>query len=145
MRLSEKPNTDYISKTSYWTVFLHPDQYYLGRSLVVVKRNVGDLAKLSDGEWLDFAKLVKKYESALRKAFDATMFNWSCLMNNAFRNNPPNPYVHWHVRPRYSKPAVFEEIEFEDKEFGNHYARGTNREVSEVVFKKIVKNIQNNL
>ena len=145
MRLSEKPNTDYLFETSYWTVFLNPDQYYLGRSLVVVKRNVGDLAKLSDGEWLDFAKLVKKYESALRKAFGATMFNWSCLMNNAFRNNPPDPHVHWHVRPRYSKPTVLEKMAFEDKEFGNHYARRTNREVPEEVFKKIVKIIQDNL
>jgi len=73
------------------------------------------------------------------------MFNWTCLMNGAYKNNPPDPHVHWHARPRYSKPVVFEGIEFEDKEFGHHYARHTDREVSTEIFKKIINEIQNNL
>lgn len=124
-----KKKVDYIMETPCWTVFLNPDQYYLGRSVVVAKRKVGDLADLTKDEWLDFANLVKNYEAALKKTFGATMFNWTCLMNDAYKNDPPVPQVHWHVRPRYIKPAVFEGIEFEDREFGHHYARHTDREV----------------
>ena len=123
-------------KQKYWEVYLNPDQYYLGRSVVVIKRDVGDMAELNNNEWLDFAKLVRKYESVLINAFNVTMFNWSCLMNNAYQNNPPDPHVHWHIRPRYAKSVIFEKIKFEDKEFGHHYARGTDRLVAKETFKK---------
>lgn len=133
---------NFIFETKHWEVYLNPDQYYLGRAVVVSKRDVDSMSGLNDDEWLDFAKLVKKFELALKKAFGATMFNWSCLMNNAYKNNPPDPHVHWHVRPRYKKPVKFEGLKFEDKEFGHHYARHTNRVLPDEVFNKIVKKIK---
>lgn len=84
------------------------------------------MADLTPEEWLDFAKLSKKIETSFKKAFGATMFNWACLMNNAYQEKNPKPHVHWHLWPRYSKPVVIQGIKFEDKEFGHHYVPMTN-------------------
>jgi len=138
----EKPN-NYIAETKCWEVYLNPDQYYPGRCVIAAKRDVGEMSLLTDDEWLDFARLAKKIEIGFKKAFDATMFNWTCLMNDAYNNNPPNPHVHWHLRPRYNKTVEFAGIKFEDKEFGHHYARGTDQAVSPEVEEKIIKEVRN--
>jgi len=60
-------------------------------------------------------------EKSLRLAFDATMFNWSCYMNHAYRESPPAPHIHWWAVPRYNHPVHFENKVFEDAQFGNPY------------------------
>ncbi len=137
---------NFIFETEYWSIKLDAtDQTYLGRSVVVLKRNCGDLAELTDSELLDFKKVIISFENAVRKVFDATMFNWTCLMNSAYQNNPPDPWVHWHVRPRYNREIEFDGIKFEDVEFGHHYIRGTNRNVSPDLAQKIVNGIKENI
>ena len=144
--MSENDPSDIIFETPFWFVKIDKkDQVYLGRSYVVLKRKCSDLADITEEELLDFHQIVKKYESAFRKAFNATMFNWTCLMNNAYQNTPPDPQVHWHVRPRYDKTVEFENEIFTDKEFGHHYARNTDRLISEELESKIIKKIQENL
>lgn len=133
----KRPN-NFISETKYWEVYLNPDQYYLGRSVIVAKRDVGEMSLLTDEEWLDFARLVKRIEEGFKKAFGATMFNWTCLMNDAYKSPRPHPEVHWHLRPRYAKPVKFAGIKFEDNEFGHHYARSTESPVSAEVEREII-------
>src|SRR3989344_516260 len=120
-QIVEKPN-NFIFETKYWEVYLSSDQYYLGRCVIVAKRDVGEMSLLTDEEWLDFANLVRNIESGFKKALGATMFNWTCLMNGAYQEKDPHPQVHWHLRPRYAKPVEFAGQKFEDKEFGHHYA-----------------------
>lgn len=135
-----------IFETEYWTITLNAsDQTYLGRSFIVLKRNCGDLAEVTDAELLDFKKIVGRFQDAARKAFNVTMFNWTCMMNSAYQNNPPDPWVHWHVRPRYDHEVEFAGMKFEDTEFGHHYLRKTNRSVDAEVSQKIVEAIQKNL
>lgn len=99
------------------------DQRYLGRCVVTLKRHCGDLAELKQEENSDFSKLVCDLESASKKAFNATMFNWTCLMNNAYQKKPYNPHVHWHFRPRYDNEVTFGGMIFKDELFGHHYSR----------------------
>lgn len=135
--------TDNIFETSFWLVKIYKnDQIYLGRSYVILKRACGDLADITTEELLDFHEIVKKYELAFRKAFGAVMFNWTCLMNSAYQNNPPDPQVHWHVRPRYDKPVEFGGELFTDKVFGHHYERNTERSISEELKSQIIKMVQ---
>jgi len=141
----ERTSEGLIHETSYWRVVLAFEQSYLGRCLVVLKRHCGDLAELRPEEWSDFAELVKKLESALRKAFGATMFNWTCLMNNAYQHDPPNPHVHWHFRPRYDHEVKFAGVVFRDPGFGHHYDRMRVQRVSEDVKRKIIEEIKQNL
>ena len=70
-----------LYETEFWKVILSDEQSYLGRSVIILKRNCGELSNLTSEEWLDFHKnIVKKLELTFKKIFNATMFNWGCLM-----------------------------------------------------------------
>lgn len=136
-----------IYKTKYWTINLSPDQSYLGRCYVSLNRHNGDLDSVTSEEWKEFPKIIKGLENSLRKAFKATMFNWTCLMNNAYREKAPNPHVHWHFRPRYNHSVTLYGLTFEDPEFGYHYAREKERsfELDSEKLIKIASRIKDNL
>ena len=135
-----------VFETLYWKVVLMDQQLYLGRSVVVLKRPCGDLSNLNQDEALDFFEIVKKLENLFKKTFNATMFNWSCLMNDAYKSNPAEPQVHWHLRPRYKNLVEIGGNVFKDPNFGHHYLRGTDEKVvSKEILKAINKRLQQNL
>lgn len=137
-----------VFETQYWRVGLAEEQTYLGYCVLALKRQgCGDLAELKQEEEADFFKVVKTFEMALRGAFGATMFNWSCLMNHAYQLPNPKPHVHWHVKPRYNHSVEFEGEIFEDVRFGHHYTllENLNRIVSDEMQDKIIAKIQENL
>jgi len=92
--------------------------------VIHLERHAGDLTDLTLAEITESFRLVKNFEDALRQAFDATMFNWSCYMNNAYQETPPNPHVHWWAIPRYDNIVEFDGRIFEDPNFGNPYDHG---------------------
>ncbi len=114
-----------ILETNYWRVELAEKQIYLGRSYVSCKSGRKSLSELTPEEWLDFQEVVKKLEHVFTETFGATMFNWTCLMNDAYKSDPPNPHVHWHFRPRYQKPVEFMGNTFIDPNFAHHYDGST--------------------
>lgn len=138
-------NMNTIFETKYWLVKLGSDQTYLGRATIVFKGDKGELSDLSEEEMLDFLSVVKKYEFSLKKMFGATMFNWTCLMNNSFKEKPYSPLVHWHARPRYDHEVLLSDVLFIDPNFAHHYNREANKEVSEELQKIIVTKIQEGL
>jgi diadenosine tetraphosphate (Ap4A) HIT family hydrolase len=93
----------------------------VGRCVVNLKRHCGDISDLQPDEVLDWLNNVGLIEKALRKAFNATLFNWSCLMNLSYREYPPNPHIHWWVVPRYNHSINIDNYVFEDTKFGNPY------------------------
>jgi diadenosine tetraphosphate (Ap4A) HIT family hydrolase len=135
-------------ETKHWFVVLADEQTYLGYCVVILKRrDCGDLALVTEEELLDFRVMVETLQNAFRKAFGATMFNWSCLMNNAYQEAEPKPHVHWHVKPRYDRPVVFAGEVFEDPNFGHHYIRleDLGRFLDEDIREKIVARITESL
>src|SRR5512138_3197062 len=116
-------NTDYVflSQTKFWRICLAPNQSLLGTCVIYLKRHVGDLANLTQEEIIAFVDIVKQVEDSTKSAFGATMFNWSCYMNHAYRQSPPNPHIHWWAIPRYDHPVEFAGLTFEDPHFGNPY------------------------
>ncbi len=133
-----------LFETNFWKVILIDDQAYLGRCCVYFKRDCRKLSDLTHDEWTDFhSNVVIKLENALKKTFKATMFNWTCLMNNAYKDKNPNPQVHWHFRPRYNHKVKFANQEFQDLEFAHHYSRERKFIVSDNVLKKISEKIKN--
>lgn len=132
-----------IYETEFWTVSLTTDQAYLGRSVIWLRRECASLSEVSSEEWLDFHQnIVKKLESAYKKVFSATMFNWTCLMNHAYKKNPPKPLVHWHFRPRYNKDVTFAGELFQDLEFAHHYDRKREKIVSPEIIQKISESLK---
>jgi diadenosine tetraphosphate (Ap4A) HIT family hydrolase len=111
-----------LFQTEYYSIFLNEeDQYYLGRSVAVLKRKAPSLSEVNPEEWVDLGLVVRIFEKALTKTFGAVNFNWSCSLNTAYKNSPPNPQVYWHVRPRYSSQVKVSNRVFKDNLFGSHY------------------------
>lgn len=141
----ENPDSP-IFESKFWVINLAAhDQYYPGRAYVTAKRHVGNLPDLTNEEWADLHAVMKRFEEAVKKGLGASMCNWTCLMNNAYQTKPYNPHVHWHVRPRFDKPAVIMGEKFTDELFGHHYKRGTHRVVPKVVEREIVSRIKSAL
>ena len=143
---SLKENKFLVYETKHWKVFLHTkDQRCLGRCVVTLRRHAGDIAELNKEELLDFAQLARDLESASKKAFRATMFNWTCLMNNAYQKKPYNPHVHWHFRSRYDHEVKFGGLTFKDELFGHHYSGDEKYIVSDDILDKITKALSEKL
>ena len=137
---------DLIYETKYWDVIFSIMPAHLGRCIVVLKRHCGGLKDLSEEEWLDFQEIIKKMENSLKKSFGTTVFNWFCNMNDAFKNKPYNPHIHWHILTRYDHDVEIDGFVFTDPDFG-HFPSDIDRkmEVSEEVKQKIISKIKENL
>lgn len=96
-----------------WRVALDPNQEYLGKCFVTLKKHKDSLSDLMPDDWVEFSGIVNRLESAITTAFKPTHFNWSCLMNNAIRDKQPT-HVHWHCQPRYKNPKIFANLTFTD-------------------------------
>lgn len=131
-----------IFETKFWIVFLNKDQATLGRCIIELKRNCPNLSSLNKEEKIDFFNIVERLEFSIKKSFGAEMFNWTCLMNDFYKSNPPNPQLHWHCRPRYRNPVIFEGTKFEDPEFAHHYNNNRQFRIEDkTLLKKIAKKI----
>src|SRR6056297_3451396 len=106
-----------IKETEHWEVILSKNQYYLGYSIINLKRACESLSELKQEEVLDFFDIVVWFENRLKDVFGATMFNWSCLMNNSYKSDETPAQVHWHVRPRYKNNVEFAGESFVDEVF----------------------------
>lgn len=129
-----------LFETKYWEVFLQENQAYLGYSIPILKRDCGNLSDISKDEWLDFHQnIVQKLELIFKEKFGAIMFNWTCLLNNAYKTIPAKPQVHWHFRPRYNSKVIINQEVFEDPNFAHHYDKNVKKVVSKDTLKEIIK------
>ncbi len=104
-----------IREYRYWTVSLHPNQYYLGRCMIILNRHAEDFFDIEKNELGEVFEIAKQLRNAVKELFDANMFNYASL-GNIIR------HVHLHFIPRYRKEVSFEGIVFEDKRWGDNYA-----------------------
>lgn len=113
-----------LFETDNWYITLWENQYYLGRASIEYKNlSKQHLSELNDNEILELFSLIKGYETALKKSFNTTNFNWTCLMNNSYKEknkDKPEP-LHLHVWPRYKEVVEFNREIFRDEVFAHHY------------------------
>ena len=114
----------YFYSTQYWKIALVEDQMYFGRLVIKTIQPRISLPDITEEEQKDFFNLIKKLETFFKEEFQATMFNYSCLMNNAYRDGEI-PHVHYHFRPRYKSPVTVQGQIFVDPNFGEHYISPT--------------------
>lgn len=132
-------------ETKHWKVILGENQSYLAYSIIILKRDCGEVSLILDEEWEEFKQLTRILEKGIKNTFGARMFNWTCLMNDAYKNNNPKPQIHWHLRPRYNKNVEFAKLRFEDPEFSHHYNKFRKNFVSVDILKLIGEEINKNL
>ena len=88
-----------IYKGKNWEiVFVKWSQEFVGDCIISCDKE--SLSDLTDEDWVELGILEKELERVCKKLFNATMFNFACLMNNAYRDNE-KPHVHFHFIPRY--------------------------------------------
>ncbi len=135
-------NYPFVYETAHWRVVLAPNQSLLGRCVVQLKRHVGGLAEGTPDELLEWLEVVQKLERALKIAFGATMFNWSCYMNHAYHEKLYNPHLHWWVVPRFDAPVTLAGRMFSDPHFGSPYDHHRWEDVSSELRAEIVTRLQ---
>lgn len=108
-----------LYKSKYWeVVFVSWCQEFVGDC--IISCNKESLSELTNDEWLELGKLEKELERVTKKLFGATMFNFACLMNNAYRDNE-KPHVHFHFVPRYKNELkIFNKV-YKDRYFGYNF------------------------
>ena len=126
-----------IMTSKFWIVTLSHNQVYLGRGYITSKRHCNNLSELTSDEWSELHGLIQKIESTLKKTFEATMFNWTCLMNDNYKKGKPPAQVHWHVRPRYKNQVKLAGEVFHDEVFAHHYDKCKKKKVSQEILKQI--------
>jgi diadenosine tetraphosphate (Ap4A) HIT family hydrolase len=134
-----------LLETDAWHVQLGNNQAYFGRAYVTLKEHKGSLSALSPQEWQEFQDIVGKLEPAYKELYGADPLNWSCLMNNAFRENPAYPHVHWHVMPRYRTPVVRDGVTYVDSQYGELFDGDAERLVSDEIVASIATELRSYL
>lgn len=130
-----------ILVTDYWSVGIGNDQPYLGRAYCTLKSHKSRLGDLSNDEWQDLQKTFRKLENLYRDTLGAEVLNIECNMNHAFRTEPFNPHIHWHIYPRYKNPVEIAGVVFEDTLFGSHIDENLLNIVDDKVVNEILKRL----
>lgn len=143
--LNAEDDGSQILLTDSWRAVIGNNHAYLGRAYVTLRTHKGSLSELNDQEWADFRQVVQTLEKAYKQAFGATPLNWGCYMNLAFRTEPNNPHVHWHIYPRYKVAPVINGITFDDPQYGNFYDNSLEKIVDAKTVQIIAAKLRDNL
>lgn len=102
-----------LRQTDLWTWSLFPNQCYLGRVQLTLRRQCqGWLADLNDAEWVDLRASLDALSALLNDHFQPDRFNVKQLGNQW-------PQVHVHLVPRYHGPRTWNGITFKDERWGD--------------------------
>lgn len=123
-----------IRDYEYWTLYLHSNQCYLGRSYVWLRRpgemqRLSDLAQKERYELWNF--ILAGYEAALDRLLwrpDHMNYAW---LGNEFSVHQGHGCMH--LIPRYKCPVLFAGLEFCDNQWGENYAPYPKTKLSQIV------------
>jgi len=110
-----------------------------------LERHCGDVAETKPTELLDWLDIVMTLETALRRALDATMFNWSCYMNRVYRETSPDPHIHWWLVPRDNHSVKIGAMTFGDPRFGSPYDHTIRLDVPKEMRQQIAEQLRHGI
>ncbi len=90
-----------------WVVLLRPRQATLGALVLAHKGAAPRLCEVPVEAFTGLQRVILDLETSLRAAFDYRKINYLMLMM-------VDPFVHWHVLPRYEGPRTFAGLTFTD-------------------------------
>lgn len=134
-----------ILLTDKWRVGIYSDQPYLGRAYATLRTHKAKISELSIDEWQELQEVISKLEVAYQNAFGAEVLNLECNMNHAFKKEPFNPHVHWHIYPRYKVAPEVAGLVFDDPTFGEHIDIDRVNIVSDEVLDQIAMKVREQL
>lgn len=105
-----------LYKGKYWDViYVDWCQEFPGQCIISSDKE--SLSDLESCDWIELGIIENELERIVKKLFDSTMYNFACLMNNAFRDKK-KPNVHFHFIPRYDGERNILGKKYKDKHFG---------------------------
>jgi diadenosine tetraphosphate (Ap4A) HIT family hydrolase len=104
-----------IKKFPLWTVYIHPNQCYLGRCFVVLNRHEEDFFDITKEEFEEYFIVVKKLRDVTNELFQPDLFNYAVLQNDL-------NHVHLNFVPRYKESRKVSGFEFIDDRWGHNYS-----------------------
>ncbi len=115
--MDPKPVFDYerllIVEFEYWKLYLNPNQVYLGRCYLALKRD-GDLDPYTDTtqeERDEHQLIMEQLKVAFGNLFQPLRLNYDNLRNVWL-------HCHWHIVPRYDTEREFAGLTFTDPSGG---------------------------
>jgi len=128
-----------IKEYKYWLINIHENQGYLGRCVILCKREDAlDLADTTTEEQKELFSILKDLKNASKVCFNPDWFNYAFL-GNEFR------HLHAHFIPRYAKPKEFMGMHFEDRLYGHNYITDHNFITPEELLMEIIRLLKKNL
>lgn len=108
-----------LYKGKTWkVVFVDWCQEFVGDCIISCDKE--NLSELTDEDWKELGRLEKELERVSKKLFNSTMFNFACLMNDAYRDKE-KPHVHFHFIPRYKNELIIFNKVYKDRHFGYNF------------------------
>lgn len=111
-----------IREYPHWVLYLHTNQYYLGRAYAWLKRpgEMQDFADLTFDELFELrTSVLLEYKAALVRLWQPGLMNYAWLGNHMHIHKG---HGHMHIIPRYEVPRNFAGHEFHDARWGENYA-----------------------
>jgi diadenosine tetraphosphate (Ap4A) HIT family hydrolase len=96
-----------VAELGHWCVMLRPAQPTLGSLVLACKEPVEAFGNVSSEGHAELGEAVKRIEAMLSAAFNYDKINYLMLMM-------VDPFVHFHVIPRYAAPRCYQDIEVFD-------------------------------
>jgi len=128
-----------IKEYSYWSVFVHSNQGYLGRCIVWCNREDAlDLTDATTEERNELFVVLHDIREAVTNAFNADWFNYAFLGNTT-------RHLHGHIIPRYASEQEFGGMIFKDERWGHNYRTDHDFVTPNDVLEKIKIEIQKNI
>jgi diadenosine tetraphosphate (Ap4A) HIT family hydrolase len=128
-----------IKDYKYWSVYINPNQSYLGRCVIWCRReNAIDLADIDSLEREELFAVLKEVRDALDKIFKPDLFNY-CFLGNETK------HLHCHFIPRYASIREFGEVIFKDERWGHNYRTNHDFNIPDDLLEKIKSEISSKL
>ena len=96
-----------VKEFQNWIILLRPQQLTLGSMVLVCKEPATTFSAVSTEAFTELQQVTKQVERGLQGAFTYDKINYLMLMM-------VDPYVHFHVVPRYSQERTFDGQKFYD-------------------------------
>ena len=110
---------------NFTVVYVSWCQDFVGNCIVSSNRKRKSLSEFTSDEWVELGNIEKELERICKKLFNATMYNFTCLMNNAYKDGE-KPNVHFHFIPRYDGERMILNKKYVDKHFGYNFWKWAN-------------------